>query len=61
MDRKKILVPLIIFMSFILVLIIVLNQNQKYNKLSVSESKWISIQESRTENRKLIYVQIFQY
>ena len=54
MNRKKILIPVIIFTSLILVLIIVLNPSHKYNRLFVSESKWNSIQESRIENRNLV-------
>lgn len=53
MSGKKILIPVIIFTGLILVLIIVLNPSHKFNKLSVNESKWSSIQKSRTENINL--------
>ena len=53
MSRRKILIPVIVFTSLIIILIIVLNPRKKYNKLMVSESKWNSIKESRTENKNL--------
>lgn len=54
MSRNKILIPVIAFTLIIIVLIIVLNPSHKYNKLSINESKWKAIQESRTENKNLI-------
>ena len=54
MSRKKIIIPVIIFTSLILVLIIVLNPSHKYNKLIISESQWNVIQESRIEGKNLI-------
>lgn len=54
MDRRKILIPVIAFTGLIIILIIVLNPKQKYNKLSVNISKWNSILESRIESENLI-------
>lgn len=53
MNRMKIIIPVIIFTAIIIILIILLNPSHEYNKLIVSESKWNSIIESRTENNKL--------
>ena len=58
MSKKKILIPVIIFTSLIIVFIIVLNPSYKYNKLIISESKWNSIKESRIENKHLILTDI---
>lgn len=52
-NRMKIIIPVVIFTAIIIILIIILNLSHKYNKLIVSESKWNSIIESRTENNKL--------
>ena len=54
MKKSKILIPVIVFTSLIIILIIVLNPRQKYNKLSISESKWNAIKESRIENKNLV-------
>ena len=58
MSKRKVLIPIIVFTAIIIVLIIVLNPNQKYDKLIVSESKWNSIQASRIENKNLILTDI---
>ena len=58
MSRKKILIPVIIFTSLIIVLIIVLNPSHRYSKLIVSESKWNSIKEFRIESKNLILTDI---
>ena len=52
-NRMKIIIPVVIFTAIIIILIIILNLSHEYNKLIVSESKWNSIIESRTENNKL--------
>ena len=52
-NRMKIIIPVIVFTAIIIILIIMLNPSHEYNKLIVSESKWNSIIESRTENNKL--------
>ena len=52
-NRMKIIIPVVIFTAIIIILIIMLNLSHEYNKLIVSESKWNSIIESRTENNKL--------
>lgn len=54
MDRNKILIPVIVFTSLIIILIIVLNPSSKYKRLTISESKWNNIQESLTENTHLV-------
>lgn len=58
MNRKKILIPVMAFTGLIIFLIIALNPSHKYNKLSINESKWNSIKESRIENRNLILDEI---
>ena len=58
MSRKKILIPVIIFTLVIIVLIFVLNSSYKYNSLSISESKWNAIQETRIESKNLILTDI---
>ena len=54
MNRRKILIPVIAFTGLIIILIIVFNPKQKYNKLSVNISKWNSILESRIKSENLI-------
>ena len=53
MNRMEIIIPVIVFTAIIIILIIMLNPSHEYNKFIVSESKWNSIIESRTENNKL--------
>ena len=53
-NRMKIIIPVVIFTAIIIILIILLNPSHEYNKLIVSESKWNSIIESRTENKELV-------
>ena len=53
MNRKKILIAVSIFTVMVIILIVVLNPSHRFNNLSVSESKWDSIQKSRTENNNL--------
>ena len=53
MSRRKILIAVSIFTVMVIILIIVLNPSSKYKKLSISESKWNSIKDSRTENNNL--------
>ena len=54
MNRKKILIPIIILTIFIIILIIVLKPSTRYNKISINENKWNSIISSRTENTNLV-------
>lgn len=54
MDRKKILIPIIIFTAIVISLIVVLNLGTRYNKLAISESKWNSIKDTRSENENLV-------
>ena len=54
MNKRKILIPVIFFTSLIVILIIVLNPSHKYQSLSINESKWNSIIESRIENKNII-------
>lgn len=58
MDRRKILIPVIAFTGLIIILIIVLNPKQKYNKLSANISKWNGILESRIESENLVLEEI---
>ena len=53
MNRKRIIIPVVIFTAIIIALIIVMNPINKYKKLTVSENKWKNIQESRIENMNL--------
>ena len=54
MSKNKILIPVVVFTSLIIIIIIMLNPSHKYNKLIVNEDKWNSIIESRTENKNLL-------
>ena len=54
MSRKKILIPVIVFTAIIIILILILNPSHKYKNLSLNESKWNSIKESRIENKNLV-------
>ncbi len=54
MSRRKILIAVSIFTAIVIILIIVLNPSSKYKKLSISESKWNSIKDSRNENNNLV-------
>lgn len=54
MSKSKVLISVIIFTLIIIVLIILLNPSHKYNSLSISENKWNSIIEARTESKNLI-------
>ena len=54
MNRRKILIPLIIFTIIIIIVIIMLNPSNKYSKLSINESKWNSIKQTRIENKNMI-------
>lgn len=54
MNKRKIIIPVIVFTAIIITLIIVLNLSHKYNKLIVNESKWNSIKNSRIENANLV-------
>ena len=53
MSRRKILIAVSFFTVMVIILIVVLNPSSKYKKLSISESKWNSIKDSRTENNNL--------
>ena len=53
MSRRNILIAVSIFTVMVIILIIVLNPSSKYKKLSISESKWNSFKDSRTENNNL--------
>lgn len=54
MSKRKIIIPVVAFTLIIIVLIFVLNPSHKYNSLSISESRWKAIQETRTESENLI-------
>ena len=58
MSRKKILISVIIFTSLITILIILLSPSHRYSKLSINESKWNSLKESRTESKNLVLTDI---
>ena len=53
MKRVKVLIPVIILTVFIIILIILLNPSKRYQKLFINESKWESLQESKTSNDNL--------
>lgn len=53
MSRRNILIAVSFFTVMVIILIVVLNPSSKYKKLSISESKWNSIKDSRTENNNL--------
>ena len=54
MSRRNILIAVSFFTVMVIILIVVLNPSHRFNNLSVSESKWDSIQKSRTENNNLV-------
>lgn len=54
MNRKKIIIPIIVLTAVIVAIVIVLNQSAKYNSISVDESKWNNIISSRYENNRLV-------
>ena len=54
MSKRKVLIPIVVFTTIIIILIIVLNPSHKYSNLSISESKWKAIQEARIESNNLI-------
>ena len=58
MDRKKIVIPIIILTVIIIAFIIFLGISHEYRKLSVSEEKWNLLIASRTENSKLVIDEI---
>ena len=53
MKRIKVLIPVIILTAIIIILVIVLNPSKRYEKLSIDESKWESLQASRQVNDDL--------
>lgn len=54
MNRKKVLIPIIIFTAIVIFLIIVLNPSNRYKNLSINQSKWDSIKDVRAENENLV-------
>lgn len=54
MNRKKVLIPIVILTIIIIILVIVLNPNKRYKKLFVSEAKWDSIIQSRSSSKDLV-------
>lgn len=54
MNRKRVIIPIIIFTAIIIFLIIFLNPSNRYNNISITESKWNSIKNARTENDNLV-------
>lgn len=58
MNRKSVLISVIIFTILIVAAIILLNRSVKYEKLIISQSQWNSIIESRDENKDLIIEEI---
>lgn len=53
MNRKKILIPIIILTAIIILLIILLNPSKRYNKLSISKNSWNEIINTRAESKRL--------
>ena len=58
MSRKKVLISVIAFTIIVIVLIVVFNIKQKYNKFIINQSNWDSIKESRIENNNLVLEEI---
>ena len=54
MNRKMILIPIIVIVCIIVFFVIVLNLGHKLNKFAISENVWNSIKESRIENENLV-------
>ena len=63
MSRRKIFLSVSIFTAVVIILIIGLNPIHKYNKYFISESKWNSIKDARTENKNLVleYIEFNDY
>lgn len=53
MNKKRVLILVIVFTIILICLIIALSSTHKYNSLSVIERKWDSIIDARTENNQL--------
>ena len=54
MNKNILLKIVIVFTCLIIIFIIALNPSHKYNNLSISESKWNGIKNSRVENKNLV-------
>ena len=54
MNRKKILIPIIILTVIIILLVIFINPSTRYNKISINEKKWNNIINARTENTNIV-------
>ncbi len=50
----KIIIPVIVFTAIIIFLIFFLNPSHRYNSISITENKWNSIKDARTENDNLV-------
>ena len=54
MNRKKVLISIIIFTTIIIVAVIALSFSKRHNNISISESKWNNIISTRSENTDLV-------
>jgi len=54
MKKVKVLIPIIILTVIIVILIILLNPSTRYKKITISQSKWDNIINSRTSSENLI-------
>ena len=53
MKKRKVLIPIILFTAIIIIFIIALNMSHKYENISISEEKWNSIINTRSENNNI--------
>lgn len=54
MSRKRVLIPIIFLTIIIIILVVVLGNKTRYNRISVSQNKWDSIISARSEDDKLV-------
>ena len=54
MNKKKLLIPIILFTVLIVLVIVFIKTRTRYNKIYINESKWNSIISSKSENTNLI-------
>ena len=54
MNRKRMLIAVSFVTALIVILLILLQPNTRYKRISIDESKWNSIINSRTENNRLM-------
>jgi len=54
MNRKILIITIVIFTLLIICLVAFLNKSNRYNDLSITKTEWENIKESRNENNNLV-------